>query len=281
MKWAILSDIHGNLPALQAVGKHLRTQKCDNILFTGDITVYYPFSNECIEWLYTNMGENNWKKYAIQGNNDKAVLNDSWKNNQEKEKEKDKTVWWSTKWASESLSITNRDRLKSMATRTIILDEFATVVHGTIDDPLGEIYYMNENLVIMDSLRELDTPIGIFGHTHRAIIHAGKPKPFPSQFSFETQYPEYKLENGVKVYRYSYGDDLMKANKLLVCAGSIGQPRDTDNWSSYLIIDDEEKTFIFFRVDYDRNTVVKELQRYAKENSRVVDKLTNRLHIGA
>ncbi len=276
MRWAVLSDIHGNWPALQAVGKHLHTQRIDRVVFTGDLTVYYPFPNECIEWLYTEMGKQKWEEYALKGNNDKALLEGTWKSDPTRKT----VVWWSTKWADEILSDINRDRLNNLRAQKIVQEGVFTAVHGTVGDPLGEIYYMIDDFVIKESLQALTTPLGIFGHTHRPIVHSGKPQKFPLPFSIETQYPEYSVLDGAKVYRYHYQEKLEQGNRLLVCPGSVGQPRDTDNWASYLIIDDVEKVFIFFRVDYDRDIVINELNKYKEENPIVVEKLAERLRRG-
>ena len=54
MKIALISDIHGNYPALQAVIERVRKENCDLILSLGDIAGYYCMINECIDLCQKN-----------------------------------------------------------------------------------------------------------------------------------------------------------------------------------------------------------------------------------
>lgn len=68
MKILLLSDIHGNYPALAAIGREVQALGCAHILNCGDTTVYAPFPNETIDWLRTH------KAYSIRGNTDDKVV---------------------------------------------------------------------------------------------------------------------------------------------------------------------------------------------------------------
>lgn len=67
MKILLISDIHGNFPALQAIADHF-SQPFDFILNGGDTTVYAPFPNQTIDWLRAN------KAVSILGNTDRHVI---------------------------------------------------------------------------------------------------------------------------------------------------------------------------------------------------------------
>ncbi len=68
MKILLLSDIHGNYPALTAVAKKLPPKNFDCIINCGDSTVYAPFPNQVLNWLREN------KAISILGNTDRKVI---------------------------------------------------------------------------------------------------------------------------------------------------------------------------------------------------------------
>jgi putative phosphoesterase len=67
MKILLLSDIHGNFPALQAVTKQLGAERYDCIINSGDSTVYAPFPNQVLDWLQDH------NVISIAGNTDRKV----------------------------------------------------------------------------------------------------------------------------------------------------------------------------------------------------------------
>ena len=68
MNILLISDIHGNYPALQAIEEQVRDLACEYVLNCGDTTVYAPFPNECIDWLRQH------KAFSIRGNTDDKVI---------------------------------------------------------------------------------------------------------------------------------------------------------------------------------------------------------------
>ncbi len=64
----VISDIHGNYPALQAVAEQADTDQCQYIVNCGDCTVYAPFANQVIEWLIAH------NAVSIRGNTDDKVI---------------------------------------------------------------------------------------------------------------------------------------------------------------------------------------------------------------
>ena len=70
MKLAIISDIHGNLPALDAVLEDAKYNTIDIFLFVGDYCLSHPYPNECIQRIRCLD-----KKYIIQGNEEKYLEN--------------------------------------------------------------------------------------------------------------------------------------------------------------------------------------------------------------
>jgi len=64
----VISDIHGNYPALQAVAEQADIKRCDYIFNCGDCTVYAPFANQVLNWLIEH------KAVSIRGNTDDKVI---------------------------------------------------------------------------------------------------------------------------------------------------------------------------------------------------------------
>ena len=68
MRYAIISDIHGNLAALEKVLERIDREKCDKIVCLGDIVGYGPFPNECVALVKKNCD------FCLIGNHDHAAL---------------------------------------------------------------------------------------------------------------------------------------------------------------------------------------------------------------
>ena len=135
MKWAVISDIHANLMALQEVVNHIKTQGVNGILCTGDLVVFGPHPNECVELIFSLLRER-WDKRCMMGNNDQAVV----LNRHSEGLSRIAIV--SQKWTSRVVSAENRLRLSRLSKAPIIYKNHWTIVHGTLSDPIGEFTYM-------------------------------------------------------------------------------------------------------------------------------------------
>ena len=140
---AIVADIHGNLPALQAVLKELKQDNISLIYSLGDVAGYYPLINECIELLKEN------EIMHILGNHDNYLVNNvvcarSTKVNQSIEYQRS--------------VITNENLLWLSSAPLFLVNDLFFMVHGGIKDYLEE--YSN--------LSEIDIEQDMFfcGHTH-------------------------------------------------------------------------------------------------------------------
>ena len=70
MKYAVISDVHGNLPALQAVLENIRQQEITHCLFLGDYCISGPWPDQCIEMIRAIP-----EKTVIRGNEEKYLEN--------------------------------------------------------------------------------------------------------------------------------------------------------------------------------------------------------------
>lgn len=213
--YAVISDIHGNLEALEAVVGDI-PEEADRIFCLGDVIGYGANPNECCELV------RGVEMPVITGNHDLAVVdlstNLDWFN---------PVAEAAVRWTREQLSEENRDFLQSRP-RMMQTSE-ALFVHGSVRDPDEYIIDGNtasKNLAILKS-EYPNAPLCFFGHTH---VKAVAPSP-----------------NGTA----SEGDslDLGSDGPYLVNPGSVGQPRDGDTFASYVLVEGTDVTYRF--VEYD------------------------------
>jgi putative phosphoesterase len=158
MKLGIISDIHGNFPALDATLVFLR-ERVDRILFLGDISGYYPFVEECISsipWDITT---------AIVGNHDAILLN-YLKNPSSLPKNYSEQYGSALVRSAKKLSDTSVKKLASLPeTREFTLEGVSIcMVHGSPWDELnGRVY---PDFQDWDRFRSCSAEIILAGHTH-------------------------------------------------------------------------------------------------------------------
>lgn len=108
----ILSDIHANFPALEAIGAHFDTRRFTAIFNAGDSVVYGPFPNQTLEWLSRN------RALSILGNTDKKVLKLVAGKSFKKPSKPEKRIMYT--WTAQSLDKQNADYLRSFKTSRLI-----------------------------------------------------------------------------------------------------------------------------------------------------------------
>ena len=219
---AIISDIHANLEALDAVLSDIRQQGISEIYCLGDIIGYGPNPCECIDRVMATT------HMCLLGNHDQAALFDPEGFNASAER----AVFWTRK-TLESGSGPEADK------RWDFLGELPRVqkdgnflfVHGSARNPLNEYVFPEDiyNQRKMERIFSLVEKYCFQGHTHI-------PGVFTEDLNFLT--PE-EID-----FQYELSD-----KKVLVNVGSVGQPRNGDNRSSYVVVDGN--MVYFKRVDYD------------------------------
>ena len=224
MKRAIISDVHGNLEALQTVLKHIKEQYVDEVFCLGDVIGYGPKPCECLDEVMDAC------KVALLGNHDQGALFDPEGFNSGAER--------AIFWTRDQLESTRGDR-DQIDRRWDFLgglprihrDEQWLYVHGSARNPVNE-YVFPEDIYNQKKMEKLFSLVqkGCFqGHTH-------VPGVFTESRNFVT--PE---ETN---YVYEINDQ-----KFMVNVGSVGQPRDGDPRACYVIQEPERLTF--HRVEYD------------------------------
>ena len=225
MRRALISDIHGNLEALEAVRADIDVQNIDEILCLGDVVGYSPNPRECLDTVMEIA------KVTILGNHDQAVLFDPDGFNPVALQ----AVFWTREQLDLSTSTpeqTNRrwDFLGELPQKHE--DRDFLFVHGSVREPTNE-YVFPEDIYNTVKMNDCFGRIQRFvfqGHTHiPGIFRTGPDFVAPEEFGYE----------------YPLTDEKMMCN-----VGSVGQPRDGDPRACYVIIDEEAKLLTYHRIDY-------------------------------
>lgn len=215
MRIAVVSDVHSNLVALDAVLEH--AGPIDALWHLGDIVGYGPDPDGVVARLAERGA------IGVRGNHDAAAIGglDIDQFNPEARA--------AMVWTSSVISEATRRWLAALPERRI--DGELTLVHGSPRDPTWE--YVTSASIAQRSFDALATAHGLNGHTHIPVAFA--------------------LEGGrVAAILPRDGEMLSWAGRrVLLNPGSVGQPRDGDPMASYLIVDPERQLAGWHRVPYD------------------------------
>ncbi|HTE64909.1 MAG TPA: metallophosphoesterase family protein [Candidatus Binatia bacterium] len=215
MRLAVLSDIHANLAALDAVREDLPT--VDQTWVLGDIVGYGPQPNEVIRALQ-EMGAR-----SVMGNHDGAAIGTvdaSWFN---------PDAATAIDWTAQVVDDNARAYLAALP--EVRRDGELTAVHGSPRDPTWE--YVTGPGVAAANLSAFDTRLCLHGHTHVPVIFSAE----DGRIEVVPATPDAPLR--------------LNAGRALVNPGSVGQPRDGNPAASYLVLDTDSGTAEFRRVSYD------------------------------
>ena len=223
VKRALISDIHGNLEALQVVLEDIRQQQIQEVFCLGDIIGYGPNPCECLDKVMDNA------RVTILGNHDQAALFDPDGFNPVAAQ----AIYWTRQQLEHGpggpAAINRRWDFLGELPRMHVEGELL-FIHGSPREPTNE-YVFPEDVY---NQRKMDA---LFGRIERYCFqgHTHIPGIFTSSMEFIT--PE--------DCNYTYR---MTGEKTMVNVGSVGQPRDNDARACYVVLDGNELTFR--RLDY-------------------------------
>ena len=160
-KILLLGDIHANYPALEAIIKHIRPDRFDWIVNTGDFTVYSTFPNETIQWFRKHKNT-----ICILGNTDRKVLRILRGKKLKKPRKNEKRVMYY--WTSEHLHRENISYLKSLPELTDIeVSGFRIgIFHGTLEDPDEELFPAAPESRFEQLAKDSPYQVQVMGHSH-------------------------------------------------------------------------------------------------------------------
>ncbi len=243
MRYALISDIHGNYPALRAILEDVKSANIDKYIFAGDYYMCLPYPNEVIDTVKTCP-----HSYAVRGNEEDRI---------DMLSKKDKSTWTDGQfqalyWYYNEISNENRTYLTELP-RSIVIDEYIYVSHRSsefIGNVEMEMFSTNllqpifknrmlakEDMITALSekldndtafhkrLADLNDGVYIFGHTHIQwhkqygdtwFINPGS-SGFPMDFTGGAPYTILEMaDNGIAVHerRVKY-DENQCVNDLL------------------------------------------------------------------
>lgn len=217
MRIAVLSDVHGNAPALEAVLRDL--VDCDTVWNLGDTVGYGPDPVRCMDLLSALA-----PRATLVGNHDLACIG------QLDTSQFNLIARQATEWTAAQLDEEHRHRLGSYPPTTVVGD--VTLAHGSPRSPVWE--YVISSTVAAENMAAFTTQLCFVGHTHVAAIAS-----YPGDSS------------KVRFQRLGAGSIIDVAHdRAIVNPGSVGQPRDGDPRAAYLVFDVERATVEMRRVDY-------------------------------
>ncbi|MBU3955202.1 metallophosphatase family protein [bacterium] len=224
MKIGIFSDIHANLPALEAVLDFLR-DKVEKYVCCGDIVGYGPYPNECVKKISSLddivcvAGNHDW---AVLGLEDLTKFNDDARD--------------AVKWTKAHLTPESSSFLMGLDYKIAGPDFIA--VHGSLTDPLDQYVKTAEDYI--PSMKKQDRNILFVGHSHQPLYFRGT----GGSVDFGAFIPLKPVE-------------IIRNSKYLINVGSVGQPRDGNPKAACVIYDVAEGSAVLHRVEYDVPSVQK------------------------
>jgi diadenosine tetraphosphatase ApaH/serine/threonine PP2A family protein phosphatase len=223
MRFAILSDLHANLEATEAVLADARKCGCTDFICLGDVVGYNANPHECVQIV------REMKCPVVKGNHDEqATLAES-------SRGFNALAEAAINWTRAQLTEEDKQWLREMPFVQQVRD--FTIVHATLDTPQQWGYVFN-GLDAVTSFSYQQTTVCFFGHTHVAGA-------FVRDDSVEK----------VKIDQLSIDE----AKRYFINAGSVGQPRDGDWRAAYCIYHIEKNMVEQRRVEYDLATAQKKI----------------------
>ena len=237
MKVAIISDLHSNREALEAVFAHIQSLGIATVYCLGDVVGYGPEPEFCVDLVRGHT------QLCLMGNHDEGLFRDASDFNPhargalEYTRARMQPAWYSMsekkarwRWLKE-LVLTHREG------RFLF-------VHGSPRDPVREYVLSTDGFLNPDKLRAVFDSfegVGLAGHTHHPGMH--------------TEDLVFHGLGGNTSFTLAIPDD----QKAFINVGSVGQPRDGDNRACYAVLEDRQVTW--HRVVYDFQTTAQKILR--------------------
>ncbi len=241
MRYLVISDIHANLDAMEAVLADSANETFDHILLLGDLIGYGAEPNQVVERV-RDMGSS---VSIVRGNHDKVAVGleplDAF----------NVAARAAAEWTAGELTETNRDFVRALPRGPMRVADGLEICHGS---PLDEDMYILDSRAAGLSFRASESAVSLFGHSH-----------VPSCFVEEHDEP----------YRTSIAFvstdvlEVVDGRRYLLNPGSVGQPRDADPRAAYMTADwGDVRRVEWRRVAYDIESAAEKI--YAAGLPRVL-----------
>jgi diadenosine tetraphosphatase ApaH/serine/threonine PP2A family protein phosphatase len=220
MRYLVLSDVHANIEALDAVLDAARPVGYDRVLLLGDLVGYGAAPNEVVTRIAALDVAG-----AVRGNHDKVSVG------LESTAHFNPLARHAADWTRASLSPETAAYLAGLPQGPVAIDGLIEICHGT---PFDEDAYVFDGLDAMRALNAASRPLCLFGHTHIPLVIGVR----DAVLSHDDVRAPYRLV-------------LDSASRYVINAGAVGQPRDGNPEAASAIVDTEGPSVEFLRVPYD------------------------------
>jgi len=223
---AVVSDVHGNLEALEVVLADLERRGAERMACLGDFVGYGASPNECIDRLRPRI------EVAVAGNHDLAACG------------RIRLGYFhddaaaAARWTDRSLTPENRAYLEGLPFS--VSWRGMRLVHASPLDP-EDWHYVLATADAVEQMTAFTEPVCLIGHSH-----------YPGNFVRGPDGIGYSRDAVVPID---------PDRKYLITVPSVGQPRDGDPRAGYLLIDDERQELTHVRLEYDVDTAAQRIQQ--------------------
>ncbi len=228
MKIAIISDLHANLQAWDAVLDDISDQDVHEIICLGDLVGYGPRPAEVVRSV------REYARFFVMGNHDAAAC---------ELLDQDVFHGEAAKILTWTKSVLSSDDLAFLESQPLILKSANfRCAHADFSDP-GAFMYLEDEEAARSAWTTSDASLMFVGHTHVPGVHV-----LDSEGGYTGRDPsEFQLEDG---------------DRYIVNVGSVGMSRDGDYRACYCVYDDETRVVSWRRVDYDLPGLVRDVEEF-------------------
>jgi diadenosine tetraphosphatase ApaH/serine/threonine PP2A family protein phosphatase len=226
MRVAVVSDIHSNLHALEAVLAAIEAEAPDELWCLGDLVGYGPRPNECCGAIAERAD------VCLAGNHDLAVRGTI------DLSEFQGDAGLAARWTREVLDPQWQDLLGRLEPEGVA--HGVALYHGSARDPIWE--YVLSDEAALATLELAGSPLVLVGHSHVAL---------------RVVQTEVELDGGIAA---AGTEQELSGVRALLNPGSVGQPRDGDPRAAYLLLDLDAQRASFRRVEYDIEWTQREMR---------------------
>jgi predicted phosphodiesterase len=219
MRYLVLSDLHANIQALDAVLADAQAIGYDEVLVLGDLVGYGADPIEVVDRTLA-LGPT----AIVRGNHDKVCAG------LEPADAFNDVARMAAEWTTSVLDTAHLDSLRQLPRGPVRVTPEIEICHGA---PFDEDYYVIDESDAEQALASAGARICLFGHTHVVTLFATMADPFGEQTDRDGEYR------------------LPSRGPALINVGSVGQPRDRDPRAAYGILDTDRATIWLRRAAYD------------------------------
>lgn len=221
MRYLILSDIHANMDAFDAVLAAAKDLNYERLLVLGDLVGYGADPNAVVDRVRA------LAPYGlIRGNHDKVG------SGVESPEGFNAVARNAIRWTYDSLTPSNREWLAALPAGPVVVDDLIEICHGT---PFDEDAYVFDDLDALRAMHAAERPLCLFGHTHVQVGYMLT----GDQFTLTTMTDTRPLTI-----------PLTDEASHLINPGSVGQPRDGDPRAGYAVVDTTTREVTIYRTEY-------------------------------